>query len=64
MRRLAVGRLSSRALGRGILGVRVALSFHSVALELNVYHLADGVKELHSVFREPLCLIGLPPSFF
>lgn len=50
---LAVRRLSSRALGRRILGMRVALGFHSAALELKVDHLADGIEQLHTVVKKP-----------
>lgn len=52
----AVGRCSGRlTLGVcrwRILGMRVALGFHSATLELYVDHLANGIEQLHTVVEK------------
>ena len=55
--------LGMRTLGMRALGMRVAPGGHSVPLQLDVYHLADGVEQLHAVFRELPRLGGSPPLF-
>ena len=61
--RRRTGRRASPVLGRRVLGMRVAPGAHSVPLQLDVDHLADGVEQLHAVFRELLRLGGSPPLF-
>ena len=55
--------LGRRDLGMRTLGMRVAPRGHSVPLQLDVDHLADGVEQLHAVFRELPRLGGSPPLF-
>ena len=63
MRALGMRTLGMRALGMRTLGMRVAPGGHSVPLQLDVDHLADGVEQLHAVFRELPRLGGSPPLF-
>jgi len=50
--RLAVGRLTSPIPGRRILGMWVFVGIQSTPLELDVYHLANGIEQLYAVVKE------------
>ena len=57
LRRLAVRlpaacRLAPRMLRRGIIGMWVFVGIQSTPLELDVYHLANGIEQLYAVVKE------------